>query len=121
MKKKSEPIKTVLVISIGFLLIFIITSWEWSLASAFIIGLAGILSDFLAIKIDFLWLKLTYILSLIIPNILLGAVFYLFLFPIALISRLFGKRDPLILKNKSGSIYKEISLEFEKKHFKNPW
>lgn len=66
-------------------------------------------------------MKLAGFLSLIIPNILLGIIFFLLLFPIALLSRLFGKNDSLNLKNKSGSTFKNVNKEFDKISFEKTW
>ena len=119
--KKTEPIKTVLVISMGLLLIFLFTQWQWTLFTSLAIGLIGIFSPYLSKKVDFLWMKLTYVLSLIVPNILLGAVFYLLLFPISLFSKLFRKKDPLLLTNRLKSTYTVPERSFDKESFEKPW
>ncbi len=118
---KSDPVKTCLTISVGFLVAYLITKAHWALLVALVIGLIGVLSGFLAKKVDWLWMKLTWILSLIVPNILLGAVFYLFLFPIALLARVFGKKDPLLLNNSKASTYTSENKVFDKASFENPW
>jgi len=66
-------------------------------------------------------MKLAWVLSLIIPNILLSSIFFLFLFPIALLSRLFGKKDPLMLKNPEKSVFRNQEKKFDKSSFENPW
>ena len=120
-KTKSDPVKTVLVITVGMLAIFIATQWQPALIISMVIGIAGIFSQYLAFKIDYLWMKLTWILSLIVPNILLSLVFYLILTPIALLSRVFSKKNELSLKNTSPSLFKEYNKTFTKESFKNPW
>jgi K+-transporting ATPase A subunit len=74
----SNPVKTVLVITVGFLIIYMVTKWQWAIIVSIIIGMLGLLSEYLAKKIEFTWMKLTWILSLIVPNILLTIVFILF-------------------------------------------
>ena len=118
---KSDPVKTCLTISVGFLVVYLITKLQWSLTVALAVGLIGVLSGFLAKKVDWLWMKLTWALSMIVPNILLGAVFYLFLFPIAVLSKIFGKGDPLLLKNSAASTFKAENKVFGKESFENPW
>ena len=118
---KSDPIKTILVITVGMLVVYVATKWHPALVIALVIGLSGILSSYLAVKIDFLWMKLTWVLSLIVPNILLSIIFYVLLTPIALLSRIFSKEDQLFLKNNSQSIFKEYNKQFDKDSFKNPW
>lgn len=122
MKKiKSNPIHTMLVITVGFILLYFIVKWKWFLLIAFTCGLTGIFSPFLSKQIDFLWMKLASLLSFIVPNILLGIIFYLFLFPLAMISKLFGDKDPLKLKYKGPSLYKDRAKQFDKTSFENPW
>ena len=120
-KLKSDPVKTCLTISVGFLVVYLITKAQWPLTVALVVGLIGMLSGFLAKKVDWLWMQLARALSFIVPNILLSAVFYLFLFPVALLARLFGKSDPLLLKNSKSSTYKAENKVFEKESFENPW
>ena len=119
--KKTDPVKTVLTITVGFIVVYLITKLHWAIIVALVIGVIGVFSVFLSKKIDFLWMKLAWILSLIVPNILLGAFFFLFLFPISLLSKIFGKKDPLHLKNKANSVYKTNDKIFEKKSFENTW
>lgn len=118
---KSHPAKTVLTISTGFILIYLLTDWNWAIYVSFVIGLAGTFSGYLSAKIDFLWMKLAYLLGLIVPNILLGVVFYLFLFPISVLSRLLGKKDPLNLKNRNKSMFINSEKRFNKRSLENPW
>lgn len=117
----SHPIKTVLTITLGMLVIYFITKWKWSLNLALVVGILGLFSKYLATKIDFLWMKLTWVLSLIVPNILLTIVFFLALTPIAWFSKLFGKKNQLSVKNRSDSLFKEYNKQFEKASFEKVW
>jgi hypothetical protein len=116
---KSEPVKTILVIVVGLTLVYFISKWTGWLYIAFFVGLLSLLSGYIAKKIDYLWMKLAFLLSLIVPNILLSLVFFVFLTPIAWLSRI-GK-DPLSLKNTHSSLFKETNKEFEKASFEKPW
>ncbi|MDR0801772.1 hypothetical protein [Fluviicola sp.] len=119
--KQTNPAKTVLTIVVGFILIYLVTKWKWSLSVAFFAGLASILSDFITRQIDFVWMKLTFVLSYIVPNIVLSIIFYIFLFPIAMLTRLFGKKDPLHLKNTASSLFKTNEKVFDKDYFEKHW
>jgi hypothetical protein len=120
-KSKSDSAITVLTITVGFLLVHLLTKWNWAIYTSLIVGLLGILSQYLREKIDFLWTKLSWILSFIVPNILLSVIFFVFLFPIALLSRLFGEKDPLRLKNTADSLFKRSDKHFDKSSFERPW
>jgi len=120
-KIKSDPKTTLLVITLGMVAVYVITRMNWALLTALGIGVGGLLSQGLAEKIDWLWMKLTYVLSLIVPNILLSVVFYVFLTPIALLSRLFGNSNPLDLKNTSPSLFKDHKGKMDAASFEKPW
>lgn len=118
---KSNPIRTVLVISVGFGIIFLLSELKWTLYTSIIIGLIGLISAKLSEIIDFLWMKLAKVLSFIVPNILLSIIFYLFLYPISVLSKIFGNKDLLQLKNKNKSVWIDKTQHIEKVYFEKMW
>ncbi len=118
---KSDTSKSsILIISMGFLILFLIFSWKWAIFVSLIVGIVGIISNTLSRMIEWGWMKLARLLSYIIPSILLGIVFYLVLFPLSLISKLFI-RDPLMLLNKHNTYFIDTKKEFNKKSFEKTW
>ena len=90
MKKSVGTYRTILTIVIGFLGLYFIAKlnkvewvtsgenwWLWIAAS---IGGLSALSSYLAEKIEYLWMKLGYLLSLVVPKILLSVIFFVLLF-----------------------------------------
>ncbi len=120
-KIKSDPTKTMLTISMGFLVVYLIFRDDWALFTSIGIGLTGIFSTYLSKLIEKLWFKLAWLLSLIVPNILLTSIFYCILFPIAMLQRILAKSDTLRLKNSSSSTFTTCNKEYDKKSFENPW
>ena len=120
-KSKSNPLQTVLTIIIGLLFLYWHSRIEHFLYAALIIGLVGLIPPFACQKIDFLWMKLTWVLSLIVPNILLSLVFFGILTPIAFFSKVLGGKNVLKLKNKEESLYVEVDKTFDGDFFKKPW
>jgi hypothetical protein len=120
-KANTDSFRTVLTIVSGFALIYLVSGWKWSLPVAVIIGIAGVLSSWLAEKIAAAWDLLAKGLSYVIPNILLTLVFFVFLFPIAILSRLFGHSDPLKLKRPKESLFRVRTTGFPKDSFEKPW
>ncbi len=120
-KIKTEPIKTVLVITVGMIVLNFVFKQELFLYIALVVGVAGVASNFLAEKINFVWMKLTWILSMIVPNILMSVIFYIFLTPLALFSKLFGAKNKLFLKNTSSSLFRDYEKTFDKSSFEKPW
>jgi hypothetical protein len=118
--KNNNSKATILVIAMGFLAIGMIFKWNWALYTSLIVGVVGLLSDFASQKIEWLWMNLSLVLSKIVPTILLGLVFYVFLFPISLISKLFSK-DPLMLKNNYNSLFVNSTRADSKDHMEKIW
>ena len=94
---------------------------RWSLNTAIIIGVSGIISNKISNAIDYLWMKLAKVLSFIVPNILLSLVFYLILFPIATLSRIFGNKNALQLKNSTDSLWLISNDHIGKPSFEKMW
>lgn len=118
---KSDPSKTVLVICTGLILVYFIFSLKWILFVSFGIGILSILSEWISKKVEWVWFQLTKLLSMIVPNILLGAIFYLFLTPIAFLANFFSKTDPLQIKKPVDTAYKVVNKQFKAADLKNPW
>lgn len=118
--EKENAKSTMLVISTGFLALHLIYSWQWAIFVSLAAGIIGIVSPFLSRKIAWAWMKLAKLLGYLVPNILLGIVFFLILFPISLLSKLF-KKDPLMLANSYESYFIKIERESEKQDFEKIW
>jgi len=121
MKNKNSPTLTVLTISMSLLIVHFITKWDWPVIASLIIGIAGVISPKVGLKIEYVWKALTELLGFIVQRLVLTLIFYLILFPIALAAKLFSKRDPLQLSNNSSSTFMDINKSFDKKEFEKPW
>lgn len=120
-ENKLKAKSTILVIVLGFIIIYAYSKNFNFLKVSIIIGLLGVISDKASLLIDKIWFKISYILGLIVPNILLGLIFYFILFPIALLSRLFGNKDALNLKNNTKTLFINKNSIFKAKSFEQPW
>ncbi len=121
-KNTTNPIQTTLVICVGCIIIYLLSGWQAVIYIGLSVGLAGIFSPYLSRKIDFVWMKLAWVLSLIIPNIILSLIFYVLLFPVAALAKIFGKnKNPLQLKNNTHTTYIERNKEFDAASFEQPW
>ena len=120
-ENKLKAKSTILVIVVGFIIIYVYSKNYNFLRISIIIGLLGVISDSASLIIDKIWFKISYILGLIVPNILLGLIFYIFLFPIALLSRIFGNKDALNLKNNTNTLFINKNSIFKSKSFEQPW
>jgi hypothetical protein len=121
MKIKSNPTQTVLTITIGFLAIGLLLDKSWASMVALWVGTLGLLSSYLAIRIEQIWHHIAKILSYMIPNILMTLLFYLFLLPIALLNRVFSRKNALQLNNPGATVWISNSKIFDAKSMENPW
>lgn len=119
--KQHSPIKTVLTIVLGLLFFAMYFKQNNLFLVAFILGVLGLFFPYVAIKIDWFWMKLSWVLSKIMPNILLTIFFYLFLTPIAFLSRIFGEKNVMTIKNTKESMFKEVNKTFPVSSFEKPW
>ncbi len=112
---------TVLTLVLACVFIFLVSENSFWLYSGIAIGVPSVFSSFFASRIDFLWMNFSFVLSKIVPNILLTIVYYLLLVPIAILSRMFTKKDILMLKNKSNSLFMNVNENYDKTYFEKPW
>lgn len=118
---KTPDSKVILTISVAFLAIGLWKHLNWCYYVSLAVGAIGVISDTLSAYIVLFWNKLSQVLGLIMPNVILAPVFYLLLFPVSLLARIFRKSDALHLKNNSESLYKERNTEYDQSHFENMW
>lgn len=118
--EKVRPKETCLVIITGLLVFWWIYEIKLLVGIAIAVGIIGAFIPFLAKWIDRAWYKLSEVMGYVMSRILLSAIFYLFLFPIAVLSRL-SKKDSLQLKKKSDSYWTKRDHQYTKKDLENTW
>ncbi|MFT5915795.1 MAG: hypothetical protein ACI81T_002298 [Bacteroidia bacterium] len=94
---------------------------KWLIYACLAVGVSSILSKYIANKIHFLWWQLARLLNAIILKVVLSAVFFLVLTPLAWLSKLFGNQSSIQLKDDSDSTFIERNKSFVKEDFKKPW
>jgi len=119
--KTTNPKKTVLILCVGLMILYFIARSDWLWMAALALGLTGLFSAGASARVDDLWMKLSGLLGRVVTGILLCVVFFFLLLPVALLSRRFGRRDPLNLNNKPGSNFHDCNRSFERISFEKPW
>lgn len=119
--KKQDPTEAILVITVGFLVISLVSGERWAAIVAVAAGCVGVFSATLSRFVALGWYKLADVLGQIVPNILLSAVFFLVLLPLALLARFFSKNDNLQLRAPEHTGFKDIPGVFDVKTFERPW
>ncbi len=118
---REKNLETILVISAGLLVFYFVFDVKILVIIALLLSILGVFSNYLAEKISWLWLKLAQGLGFISSKILLTLVFYVFLFPVALLSRLFRKTTMHLKRKTQDTYYFTRDYEFSAKDFENVW
>lgn len=118
--KREKNLETMLVITVGFLVIYLFTKNNIFLTISLVAGLIGIFSNFLSSKVTWVWNKIAHYLGLINGTILLSIIFFIILTPIAFLYKLL-KKDTLKLSKQNGSIYSERNHTYQSNDLKNVW
>jgi hypothetical protein len=119
-KEKDSTATTILVIAMGFLALHVLFAWEWAVLVALTVGWTGLLSHRAGSAIERAWTKLTGVLGIVMPSIVLGVLFFLVLYPLSLLSRVFTK-DPLMLSSKYDSYFIDVNRTYDKRGMENIW
>jgi hypothetical protein len=116
-----DRFKTILVIVTGLLALSLILKIDLLGKIALAVGLLSVFIPLAAKAIEWLWLKLALMLGWTNSRILLSVIYFGFLLPIAVFSRVFTK-DPLTLNGrKAGSLFVSRNHAYKKDDLKNIW
>lgn len=113
--------ETVLVITVGCIVLYLVFKNRVFLYCALAIGLAGVLSFYLSEKIDWVWGKLSFIMGEITNRILLTIIFLLVVTPVGLIRRLRKKNSLTYFDKNATSNFSVRDHGFDKKDLENTW
>lgn len=119
--KESEKIKAQLVIVTGLVVLYFIFKSNYFLIAAAVVGVISLAIPVAGDLIVKGWYKIAEILGAINGKILLSVVFYIVLFPVALISKI-GKKNQLGLKKESeGSVFHTRNHKYTSKDLEQVW
>lgn len=118
---KSNPSLTILTIIFGLLFLNYFLDNKIVFFASLILSGLGVFSPKTSLFIEKIWFKVSFILSQIIPNILLALIFYLILTPIALLSKLFNSQNNFDSNNNQKTTFINQKKSFDKKSFKRAW
>ncbi len=122
---RERDLETILVLCVALVVIYFFTKQQhnWLLKLSIVLGITGMMSKYLAAKISWAWLKLGELISLVMGKVILTIIFYVFLFPVALLARVFSKgKDSLQLnKSSSDSYYFTRNHKYVPKDLENVW
>ena len=121
---REKELETILTLCVALVVFFFLTHQQhkWMLLASIVLGVIGMFSKFLTAKIAWAWMKLAEVMGNVNSRIILTVVFYVFLFPIAAVSKVFGNKSSLQLKKSNGdSYFFSRNHKFESKDLENGW
>lgn len=119
--KKYQVKDTMLVITVGFLVLYVASRKRLFLDIALAVGVIGVFSFYLSEKIDVAWRWLSLVLGKVSNTVLLSIVFFLVLMPMGLVRRM-RKKDVLRrFDPKATSNFSRREQVFGKKNMENTW
>ncbi len=116
---KEKHLGTILVLVVALMILFLVYKNLNFLYAALVLGGIGIFIPWLSQKLHWLWMKFAEGIGYVMNRVILSVVFFIFLVPIAFLSRLFRK-TPVTIK-KSGSYFTDRNLTYTKKSLEDPW
>jgi len=124
--ERSKVLESILTIAAALLIIHFVLLIKYEVNNEVLVPIAlglmliGLLSRWLSSKIIWLWFKLAEGMGYVMSRVILSIVFFLFLFPIALLYRFFNP-DALKLRNTDDSTYSTRNHEYRASDLENPW
>lgn len=119
--QKKDSSKTILVIVTGLLIVGLALKIQSIQIITACIGAACILFPKIGSWLEWAWFKLAFGLGWFNSKVLLSIIYFVFLLPLAWVSRIFVK-DPLQLKSKMQStIYTDRNYTYKKSDLENIW
>ncbi len=117
---REKNLETCLVISTGLIVIYFFKPYEALLMAAAVLGFVGVFVNPLAKWVTWGWYKLADLLGFVMSKVVLSIVFYVFLFPIALLARM-SKKDLLQLKKRDDTYWTTRNHKYTAKDLENVW
>lgn len=121
MKIKSNPSLTILTIVFGLLILNLFLDKQVIIYLCVVLSGVSVFSIEVARMLEKIWFKASFILSQIIPNILLSIIFFLVLTPLALLSKLFKSKTEFTSRNDHDTIFKTQNKVFDQGSFEKAW
>ncbi len=117
---KEKNLEAILVICLGLIVFYLILDIRVLLMISIFLGLSGLFIPFVAKWVAKGWYGLSHVMGFVMSKVILSIVFFVFLFPMALISRAGGKLS-IKLKKSPGSYWSIRNHTYKKEDLENMW
>jgi len=116
-----KPYKTVLTISTALTIAYLYFNDNIFIYISISISILCLLSVFCLNLIHSFWFKISKIIKQIMQPIILTIIYILIVTPLAILFRLFSKRQILDYKSNRSTMFIERNINYDIDSFKNPW
>src|SRR4028119_236829 len=117
----TDKVKAQLVIVTGLLVLYFVFKSPWWLYASLGVGILSVFVPVVGDLIVRVWFKIAEVLGNINGKIILSVLFFVFLFPIALLYRLATKNPLAIKRSRDSSFYTERNHTYTKIDLEHPW
>lgn len=118
---RRRNLESCLAIATGFVILGLIFKKDIFYYISFSVGLIGLIISPLAEIIHKLWMKLAEILSFISSKILLTIIYYVVLYPLAILYKISNRKNIASFKKHQKSTWKERNYTFKSNDLENIW
>lgn len=122
---REKELEVMLTLCVAFVMLWWVTNKVhiWMLGTALAVGFIGMFSKYLTSKIAFGWMKMAEMMGGIMNKVMLSLIFFLFLVPIAILSRILSRsKSSLLLKKPDTNTYFfDRKQRYTAKDFENTW
>jgi O-antigen ligase len=117
---KDKHLGTILIFVMVLIILFLVNSNVKVLYIALALGAIAVLIPALSRKIHDVWMKFAELIGLVMNKVILSVVFFVFLVPVAFLSRLFRK-NPFRNKKDTTSYFSDRNFTYNKKSLEQLW
>jgi RsiW-degrading membrane proteinase PrsW (M82 family) len=120
MKLKDKSTETMLVLTVGCIVVYLASHAKAVLWVGLVLGLTGILSGYLSRQIDWAWTGLARGLGVVSNGVLLSVIYLFVVVPVGIVRRM-RKKDLTWFDPKATSNFKVREHLFGKEDLENTW
>ncbi|MBL7777613.1 MAG: hypothetical protein JNK66_04860 [Chitinophagales bacterium] len=124
-EKELEVVLTICMVLLGIFLFKEgkhLPSTKLLLTVSLFLGLIGLFLKSVTARLAFWWMKLAELMGGVMNKVVLSALFFLLLVPMAMLARIFRKsKSPIQLSRQSSSYYAERNHRYTAKDIQHPW
>ena len=117
---KDKHLGTILIFVMVLIIFFLVHKNVKLLYAALALGAIAILIPALSRKIHDVWMKFAELLGFVMNKVILGVVFFIFLVPVAFLSKIFRK-NPFKVKKDTASYFSDRNFTYTKKSLEQLW